>query len=86
MHKFKLTICAFTLKGGKVWWCDEWINDVAGWTVRGRRWGKSFGKGGPHATSTSRAEGDVGMAVLGSEDEFLTELYSMKAEDVLCAR
>ena len=54
----KLAICPFPFKGWKVRWSCQRVDDVGGWTG-GRR--EDFGKGRPHAPSTSGANSDVGM-------------------------
>ena len=62
--------------------CCERIDGVTGQTG-GRREG--FGEGGPHTASASRADGDVGMLVLGGESEKWSYLYAVNAENMLTA-
>ena len=63
---FKLTIGSFPLKRWKEGGSDEWVDGFVG--CLGIR-GDGLANGGPHAASTSRADRDVGVSVLRSENE-----------------
>ena len=66
VNDFKLAIGAFPLERWKEWWSDEWVDGFVG--CLGTR-GDGLANGGPHAASTSRADRDVGVSVLRSENE-----------------
>ena len=77
---FRLTICCFSFKGWKVWWCGKGIDNNV--DVFGGR-GECFRKSGPHAPSASRADGDVGVSMLVGEGEEGTDGAAVDVENVL---
>ena len=82
VNDFKLTVSAFSLEGWKKWWSDEWVDGFVGWFGIGR---DGFANGGPHAASASRADGNVGVLVLGGEGEKWANLYAVNVENMLSA-
>ena len=66
MNDFKLTVSAFSFERWKEWWSGEGVDRYVGWFGIGRN---GFTDGGPHATSASGADCDVGMSMLWGESE-----------------
>ena len=62
----KLAIGPFPLKRWKVWGSDEGVNWFVSW-LGGR--GDGLCDGRPHAASASGTDSDIGMSVMGSENE-----------------
>ena len=66
MNDFKLTIGSFRFKRWEEGGSDEWVCCFVSCFGIG---GDGFANGGPHAASTTRADGDVGVSMLRGKNK-----------------
>ena len=84
MDHLKLTIGGFSFEGWKVRWSSEGVEDDF-YSARSGLRGDCSEEAGPHASSPSRTDSDIGIGMMFGESERRANLAPIDVKNMCCA-